>query len=131
MSFTSLTVESCSWHRLEAVASRFEDLEDTRGEARRQSTSTVRSFAEVQPAATPPPAPAPAIVVQQVTPPTVKAFDAIVIEARLKPLVELTAAFGAQVLIDQVRFSCSMHNHYILLMSSIGGSIRESASGVA
>jgi adenylyl cyclase-associated protein len=93
--------------RLEAVASRFEDLEDVRRETRRQSTSTVTSSADALPAAAPPPPPpppppAPAIVVQPVTPPSVQAFDAIVIEARLKPLVELTTAFAPQVLVDQV-----------------------------
>lgn len=89
--------------RLEAVASRFEDLEDAKRETRRQSTSTVTSFADAQPAtAAPPPNVPPAIVVQPMTPPSVQAYDAIVIEARLKPLVELTAALAPQVLVNQV-----------------------------
>ncbi|KAG9318865.1 adenylate cyclase associated N terminal-domain-containing protein [Chiua virens] len=91
--------------RLEAVASRFEDLEDTRREIRRQSTSTVTSFADTVAAPPPPPPPAPpTIVVEPVIaiPPSVQAFDAIVVEARLKPLIELTAAFTPQVLIDQM-----------------------------
>ncbi|KAG6376520.1 adenylate cyclase-associated CAP [Boletus reticuloceps] len=88
--------------RLEAVASRFEDLEDVKRETRRQSTSTVTSFADAQTTITPPAPAPPAIVVQQVIPPSVQAFDAIVIEARLKPLVELTATFAPQVLVDQV-----------------------------
>ena len=101
--------------RLEAVASRFEDLEDARRETRRQSTSTVTSSADAQPTAAPPPPRAPpAIVVQPVTPPSVQAFDAIVIEARLKPLVELTTAFAPQVLVDQVCFSHSKIYHYVL-----------------
>ncbi|KAF8136798.1 adenylate cyclase associated N terminal-domain-containing protein [Boletus edulis] len=88
--------------RLEAVASRFEDLEDVKRETRRQSTSTVTSFADAQTTITPPAPAPPAIVVQQVIPPSIQAFDAIVIEARLKPLVELTATFAPQVLVDQV-----------------------------
>jgi adenylyl cyclase-associated protein len=80
---------------LEAVVSRFEDIEGTslrwapHSERERESTSTVTSFAETQPAA---------------TPPSVQAFDTIVIEAKLKPLVELTKALAPQFLIDQVWF---------------------------
>ncbi|KIJ68943.1 hypothetical protein HYDPIDRAFT_79601 [Hydnomerulius pinastri MD-312] len=94
--------------RLEAVASRFEDIEENKrsGHSKRQSTSTVTSFTEAQPTTLapppPPPPPPPAIVVQPVTPPSVLTFDSIVIDGKLKPLLELTKAFAPQFLIDQV-----------------------------
>ena len=121
--------------RLEAVASRFEDLEDARRETRRQSTSTVTSFADAQPAAAapplPPPGAPPAIVVQPVIPPSVQAFDAIVIEARLKSLIELTADFAPQALVDQVCFSHSKSIITTYVMAPIGGLVRASDSSVA
>lgn len=123
--------------RLEAIASRFEDVEDnlTKREIRTQSTSTVTSVADAQPASAPsppaPPAAPPAIVVRRETPPSVQTFDAIVIEARLKPLVGLTAAFGPQVLVDQVRLSHSMAFNTSYVLSLIGRLVCASDSGAA
>ena len=81
--------------RLEAVASRFEDIEESTrqslvdGPASRQGTSSP-----------------PAIVVEPVTPPSIAAFDAMVIDGKLSPFLELTKAFAPQLLIDQVSSLC-------------------------
>ncbi|KAI5985238.1 adenylate cyclase-associated CAP, partial [Pisolithus marmoratus] len=89
--------------RLEAVASRFEDLEETARSrtTKRQSTSTVADVPEPHLPRPEPPVP-PAVVVQPLSPPSVTAFDAIVIDGKLKAFVELTKAFAPQFLVDQV-----------------------------
>lgn len=92
--------------RLEAVASRFEDLEETARSrtSKRQSTSTVADVPEppaVHPLRPEPHIP-PTVVVQPLSPPSVTAFDAIVIDGKLRAFVELTKAFAPQFLVDQV-----------------------------
>lgn len=91
--------------RLEAVASRFEDFEESARQSPTQGNVSAVPDSPVPHAARPPRqglSSPPAIVVEPMTPPSVVAFDAIVIDGKLRPFLELTKAFAPQLLIDQV-----------------------------
>jgi len=100
--------------RLEAVASRFEDFEVSARQSLTQGNVSAIPDGSVPHTAHPPSqglSLPPAIVVEPVTPPSVVAFDTIVIDGKLSPFMELTKAFAPQLLIDQVSslhsFSCT------------------------
>jgi adenylyl cyclase-associated protein len=94
--------------RLEAVASRFEDIEDTKGagHSKRRSTSASIGIAETPSASVPPPPPPPPVIE---LPRAVAAYDEIVLEAKLKPFLEVNKAIAppavnAQVILPHVSF---------------------------
>jgi adenylyl cyclase-associated protein len=99
--------------RLEAVASRFEDLEETKGtgHSKRRSTSTVTSagLAETPSASAPPPPPPPppppVIEVPSESPRAVIAYDEIIIEGKLKAFLEINKAIAPPPLNEQVILS--------------------------
>jgi len=95
--------------RLEAVASRFEDLEETRGtgHSKRRSTSTVTSAGHAEtPSASvpppPPPPPPPVIEAPSESPRAVIAYDEIIIEGKLKAFLEINKAIAPPPLNEQV-----------------------------
>ena len=91
--------------RLEAATSRLEDLADeqSRRSGRAVSDTSSSSFAAPAPPH-PPPAPEP-VAVPAEDPPSVTAYDELVIDGKLKTFVELTQGLGSEALVEQVTSS--------------------------
>jgi len=92
--------------RLEAVASRIEDVADIQEQrsypaiAGNGSGSSTTSAVPVPPPPPPPPPPAPAAVAED--PKSVTAFDDLVIDSKLKPFLELTRGFAPESVKEQI-----------------------------
>lgn len=93
-------------HRLEAATSRLEDLADeqSRRSGRAVSDTSSSSFAPAPaPPAPPPPPPPPELLAAAAEdPPSVTAYDELVIDGKLKTFVELTQGLGSEALVEQV-----------------------------
>ncbi|KAF9646279.1 hypothetical protein BDM02DRAFT_3189000 [Thelephora ganbajun] len=88
--------------RLEAVASRIEDVADIQEQRAGISNPNTGSSqaTPVPPLPPPPPPPPPPVVIED--PKAVTAYDETIIEGKLKPFVELTNSFGSDGLKEQV-----------------------------
>ncbi|KAL4068074.1 adenylate cyclase associated N terminal-domain-containing protein [Scleroderma yunnanense] len=109
--------------RLEAVASRFEDFEESTRQSFGQQNTIAKPdvpgphTAHSSRQGLPPP---PAIIVQPMAPRSVIEFDTIVMDGSLNPFLELTKAFAPQSLIVQVTlFADQLHQlREILLIAA-------------
>ena len=96
--------------RLEAVASRIEDVADIQ----EQRAGISNPNAESPPTPTPPPPPPPPPPPVAIEDPKVAtAYDEIILEGKLKPFIELTNSFGSDTLKEQV----SCHTRSILMVN--------------
>jgi len=86
--------------RLEAVASRIEDVADVQEQRAGiiNPNAGPSQAAPVQPP--PPPPPPPPVVIED--PKAVTVYDETIIEGKLKPFIELTNSFGSDALKEQV-----------------------------
>ncbi|KAJ7905338.1 adenylate cyclase associated C terminal-domain-containing protein [Mycena olivaceomarginata] len=91
--------------RLEAATSRIEDLAMAQGQNAPKDDSRPTTYAAPAPAPPPPPPPpppaAPAAPAAEV-PRSVIAFDELIIDAKLKPFLELTRSFAGQSVVEIV-----------------------------
>ena len=89
-------------YRLEAVASRIEDVADIQEQRAGISNPNAGSSqaTPVPPTPPPPPPPPPPAVIEE--PKAAVAYDETVIEGKLKPFIELTNSFGSDALKEQV-----------------------------
>lgn len=89
--------------RLEAATSRLEDIA-TENDSKAPKSDELRdepspsTFNAVPAASVPPPASAVAVV----DPPTVVDFDAVIVQGKLKPFLELTRSFAGATVVEQV-----------------------------
>ncbi|KAJ6546527.1 adenylate cyclase associated N terminal-domain-containing protein [Mycena vulgaris] len=91
--------------RLEAATSRIEDLAIAQSLAGPQSAAPKddsRSTSYAAPPAPPPPPPPPAAPAALEVPPSVVAFDELVIDGKLKPFLQLTRSFAGQSVVEIV-----------------------------
>ena len=85
--------------RLEAVASRIEDVADIQ-EQRAGIVNPNAGSSQTTPVPPPPPPPPPPVVLED--PKAAIAYDETIIEGKLKPFVELTNSFNSDALKEQV-----------------------------
>ncbi|KZT11643.1 cyclase-associated protein [Laetiporus sulphureus 93-53] len=92
--------------RLEAATSRLEDLANLPQPGflpapNGAASANLPALSEPTPVPPPPPPPAPALVTIE-TPRSVEAFDETIMEAKVKPFVELTKSFAVPSVVEQV-----------------------------
>jgi adenylyl cyclase-associated protein len=94
---------------LEAATSRIEDLAMAQGQNAPKDDSRPTTYAAPAPAPPPPPPPpppaAPAAPAAPEVPRSVIAFDELIIDAKLKPFLELTRSFAGQSVVEIVSAS--------------------------
>lgn len=100
MLLSDFKVPATIHYRLEAVASRIEDVADIQ-EQRAGIVNPNSGSSQTTPTPPPPPPPPPPPVVIE-DPKSVTAYDETIIEGNLKPFLKLTNSFGSDALKEQV-----------------------------